>query len=87
MLPGWMRFSAHTRSRLIDYVLTSPPYWDMLRARGAHTQKSRRETPELDVFYSDDPDDLGNIADYDEFLERLAAIYAGLKPYCARKPI
>src|SRR6266511_4393268 len=24
---------------LIDYVLTSPPYWDMLRARGAATQK------------------------------------------------
>ncbi len=34
-------FSAH-EIPLIDYVLTSPPYWDMLRARGAHTQKNRR---------------------------------------------
>lgn len=25
-----------------DYVLTSPPYWDMLHARGAETQKKRR---------------------------------------------
>src|SRR5687768_15068716 len=25
-----------------DYVLTSPPYWDMLRAKGAETQKKRR---------------------------------------------
>jgi DNA modification methylase len=66
---------------IIDYVLTSPPYWDMLRAHGARTQKSRRETPELDVFYSDDPQDLGNIQDYDEFLGRLIAIYAALKPY------
>lgn len=65
----------------VDYVLTSPPYWDMLRARGAATQRSRRATPELDVFYSDDPNDLGNIGDYDVFLESLVQIYSGLKPH------
>lgn len=65
----------------IDYVLTSPPYWDMLRARGAQTQRSRRQSPELDVFYSDDPEDLGNIADYDLFVEKLTAIYTGLGPF------
>jgi DNA modification methylase len=65
----------------IDYVITSPPYWDMLRARGAQTQKKRREEADLDLFYSDDPNDLGNIPDYDEFLERLVGIYAGLKPF------
>jgi DNA modification methylase len=66
---------------LIDYVITSPPYWDMLRTRGAQTQKKRRDEEDLDVFYSDNPDDLGNIDDYGEFLERLTAVYAGLKPY------
>ena len=65
----------------VDYVFTSPPYWDMLHARGAETQKKRRFSPELDVVYSDDPDDLGNIADYGEFLERLSAIYRGLQPF------
>jgi DNA modification methylase len=65
----------------IDYVITSPPYWDMLRARGAETQKHRRQTPELDVFYSDDPQDLGNIHDYEAFITRLAAIYAALQPF------
>ncbi len=69
----------------IDYVLTSPPYWDMLRARGAMTQKSRRASPELDVFYSDDPHDLGNVEDYQQFLGRLSAIYIGLKPYLSEK--
>jgi DNA modification methylase len=64
----------------IDYVITSPPYWNMLRARGAETQKKRRTTPGLDVFYSDDPRDLGNLADYDEFVERLAQIYEALYP-------
>ncbi len=69
----------------IDYVFTSPPYWDMLHARGAETQDNRRESPELDVVYSDHPNDLGNIEDYNEFLERLTEIYAGLKPYLRKK--
>ncbi len=64
----------------IDYVITSPPYWDMLRARGAETQKKRRQDEKLDVFYSDDPNDLGNIPDYEAFLDKLVDIYAGLQP-------
>ncbi|PJH76582.1 MAG: hypothetical protein CO064_00425, partial [Anaerolineae bacterium CG_4_9_14_0_8_um_filter_58_9] len=68
-----------------DFVLTSPPYWDMLHARGAQTQKKRRTASELDVFYSDDPNDLGNVHDYEEFLARLVAIYQGLKPLLREK--
>jgi DNA modification methylase len=64
----------------IDYVLTSPPYWDMLRTRGFETQKHRRKNSELDVFYSDEQADLGNIPDYDEFLARLVKIYSNLRP-------
>ena len=65
----------------IDYVLTSPPYWDMLHARGAATQKTRRQSPQLDVVYSSDPADLGNISDYDEFISRLTRIYARMQPF------
>jgi DNA modification methylase len=64
----------------VDYVFTSPPYWDMLHARGAETQKNRRSAVDLDVFYSDDPNDLGNINDYGEFLERLTQIYTAMQP-------
>lgn len=64
----------------IDYVLTSPPYWDMLRARGAETQRKRRQDQQVDVYYSDDPQDLGNIEDYEEFLDKLTGIYTALKP-------
>lgn len=74
---------AHLHLPPIDYVLTSPPYWDMLHARGAATQRARRASSTLDVFYSDDPADLGNIRDYDQFLQRLAAIYRSLQP-CLR---
>ena len=68
---------------IIDYLFTSPPYWDMLHARGAKTQSARRNSADLDVFYSDDPNDLGNIHDYDTFLGKLVEIYANLKP-CLR---
>jgi DNA modification methylase len=72
--------SAAGRLPPVDYVLTSPPYWDMLHARGAGTQRERRASADLDLVYSEDPADLGNIHDYDEFLDRLVAIYAGLRP-------
>ncbi len=68
-----------------DYVLTSPPYWDMLHAKGAATQKKRRTSPELDLFYSDDPDDVGNLHNYEEFLGKLVTIYGGLKPLLREK--
>ena len=70
---------------IVDYVITSPPYWDMLRARGAETQRKRRTSTELDVHYSDDPNDLGNIDDYETFLEKLVDIYEGLKPLLREK--
>ena len=39
----------------------------------------------MDVFYSDNPDDVGNIADYDQFLDRLCAIYESLDPFLKNK--
>ena len=65
----------------IDYVITSPPYWDMLHAHGAGTQKKRRSADELDTYYSKDPKDLGNISDYEKFIERLGEIYRALQPF------
>lgn len=62
----------------VDYVITSPPYWNMLHARGAETQKERRADDELDVVYSDHQADLGNIDDYQAFLDELVAIYQQL---------
>ncbi len=68
---------------VIDYVVTSPPYWDMLRMKGAETQKKRRGAGLL-VFYSNHPNDLGNLSDYDSFLDMLLRAYrlviARLKP-------
>ncbi len=63
---------------------TSPLIGDM-PARERKTQKKRRSSAELDVHYSDDPNDMGNISDYDEFLAKLVGIYEGLKPLLREK--
>lgn len=76
---------AQGRPLTFDYVLTSPPYWDMLHAKGAENQQKRRDANELDVVYSDDPNDMGNIHDYDEFVNKLVNIYKGLKPLLREK--
>ncbi|MDZ7267979.1 MAG: DNA methyltransferase [candidate division KSB1 bacterium] len=57
-----------------DYIITSPPYWDMLRMKGAETQQKRKAAG-LPRFYSDDNRDLGNLDDYPTFLAKLIALY------------
>ncbi|MCE5240737.1 site-specific DNA-methyltransferase [bacterium] len=59
----------------VDYCITSPPYWDMLRRQGFETQQKRAAADDLDMYYSDDEADLGNIADYDHFLRLLLRVY------------
>ncbi|MFZ0390311.1 MAG: class I SAM-dependent methyltransferase, partial [Calditrichia bacterium] len=58
----------------IDYIITSPPYWDMLNMKGAEYQTARRMKG-LKLNYSDDRQDLGNMKDYHKFLEELLKIY------------
>ena len=85
VIPGDAAQITNYQLPMTDYVLTSPPYWDMLHARGAETQRKRRASAEMDVHYSDDPNDLGNIREYNQFLEKLVHIYKGLKPLLREK--
>ncbi len=51
----------------VDFCVTSPPYWNQLE-RNTIRHKFRKELG-LDTKYSeDDPRDIGNLRDYDEFL-------------------
>ncbi|MCG3120724.1 MAG: hypothetical protein ALAOOOJD_03552 [bacterium] len=59
------------------YIITSPPYWDMLRMKGAETQQKRQQAGLLQ-FYSEDARDVGNIAEYEKFLASLVQIYRGI---------
>ncbi len=85
VINGDARLATTYQLPITDYVITSPPYWDMLRARGAETQKKRRGSDELDVHYSDDPNDMGNIGEYEKFVEELIDIYKGMKSLLREK--
>jgi len=59
---------------IIDYIITSPPYWDMLNMAGAENQAKRKKQG-LQLNYSDSDKDLGNIQDYEQFIDTLYNIY------------
>ena len=58
-----------------DFLVTSPPYWSILEKKGMKVQ-AERQNKGLPTKYSDNPHDLGNITDYEEFLDRLAEVFA-----------
>ncbi|MGD8782295.1 MAG: DNA methyltransferase [Ignavibacteria bacterium] len=57
----------------IDYTITSPPYWNQLE-RNSIRQSERKEKG-LDTKYSEEKDDIGNISNYEEFIENQARIF------------
>lgn len=65
----------------IDYIVTSPPYHNILqnKASGTRTDNSEkgfRNSPRLGVeYYSDKKNDLGNQDSYDDFLVLLSKIF------------
>jgi DNA modification methylase len=65
----------------IDLVITSPPYWDMLgKSRGGvKSALKRRVANGLDEKYSDNPEDLGNIADLNDYIDELNSIFVNMK--------
>ena len=59
--------------RKFDFIITSPPYWNQLE-RNSMRQKVRSEKG-LDTKYSKSKNDIGNLSDYEEFLEQQAQIF------------
>ncbi len=58
----------------IDFIVTSPPFWNILGKDPDKKVKAARLEKGLRTDYSDSPSDLGNIGDYDEFLDRLEEV-------------
>jgi len=58
-----------------DFVVTSPPYWRILRKRGDKTE-AERTSRGLPTHYSEADEDLGNIESYEGFLEQLGTVFA-----------
>jgi len=60
-----------------DFVITSPPYWNMLRTSrgGVESKHKLRAKQQLDTHYSDATADLGNITDYGCFIEAVGQVF------------
>ncbi len=62
----------------VDFIITSPPYWDMLSQSRGHvfSTHKRRRAEGLDVVYSEgDERDIGNYKNYDEFCRAIVSIF------------
>ncbi|MDH4213462.1 MAG: DNA methyltransferase [Candidatus Thorarchaeota archaeon] len=72
---------------VFDYLITSPPYWDMLRkSRGGNDSVHKlREKEGFKQYYSDSERDLGNIANYDEYVNTLGKLLGNLKSLLREK--
>lgn len=57
-------------SESIDFVVTSPPYWGILNKQDQKVKKNRVAN-NLETKYSESKNDLGNVDDYEEFLNIL----------------
>jgi DNA modification methylase len=81
--------SAHLENQVpsFDYVITSPPYWNMLRkSRGGNDSVHKeREEQGLKQYYSDSKRDLGNIENYELYIERVSSILQNLNPLLSDK--
>ena len=65
----------------IDYVFTSPPYWNTLhKSRGGNddTRHKKRQERGESIVYSDKAEDLGNISDVNEYLQQLITLFTGV---------
>lgn len=58
-----------------DFIVTSPPYWNILRKEQGMKAEAERLSRRLATYYSDRNDDLGNICSYEDFLDELAAVW------------
>ena len=64
----------------VDFIVTSPPYWNILAKKPGMKAQAERVKRDLPTDYGDHDRDLGSIADYACFLERLGALFGK----CAR---
>ena len=69
-----LRSIADLEGITFQYAITSPPYWSMLRNAGSEGQEKRRKK-NLKLVYSENERDLGNVEDYETFLQLLDKVY------------
>lgn len=60
----------------MDFCITSPPYWNQLKRN--HIRQRERGEKGLDTYYGDIEEDIGNIDDYKDFIQKQKKIFDGV---------
>jgi DNA modification methylase len=64
-----LNMTGYIDSSTIDLCITSPPYWDVLNMKRSSDKKPISN-------YSNQTEDLGNISDYDRFINSLHCVFS-----------
>ncbi|MHA2027694.1 MAG: DNA methyltransferase [Candidatus Thorarchaeota archaeon] len=75
------------QSPLFDFVITSPPYWNMLRkSRGGNESVHKERAKKgLKLHYSESESDLGNIEDYNIYIDSMGELLGRISPLLSAK--
>ncbi len=65
----------------VDFVITSPPYFNILKTSrgGVNSTHKKRIKEGFDEKYSENPNDFGNLTEYDDYLDQLTGIFIDMK--------
>jgi len=61
----------HLKNNSVDFCVTSPPYWDILNQKRTADNKTTQN-------YGNNKHDLGNIKEYEKFLDGLETVFSGV---------
>lgn len=67
------KLKQYFKKETFDFIVTSPPYWNILEKKDH--KANERVLNGHDTKYSESKNDLGNIEDYNKFLDDLAKIF------------
>lgn len=59
-----------------DFAVCSPPYWSILTKKADHKVMNERVLNGLATQYSESEADLGNVEDYNDFLEQIGIVFS-----------
>lgn len=65
----------HYEKNYFDFIVTSPPYWNILNKEKDYKAKERITNGYLTKYSEDNELDLGNIKNYDDFLDSVVDIF------------
>jgi DNA modification methylase len=68
-----------------DYLITSPPYWNMLKKSRGGNESTHKERAEMGLkqYYTSMTEDLGNIDSYEEYMESVGNVFDSVFPFLA----